>query len=614
MALDIVGRDEELAAVQAFLDLSEAGPFGLVLAGEAGIGKSTLWLAGVEAAQGRGFHVLVSRPAEAERGLTHAGLGDLFEDVLERVLPPLPAPRRRALEIALLVEEGGAVAGARALAVAVRSGLELLAAEAPVVIAIDDVQWLDPSSASALAFALRRLHEQPVLLLLTCRREEGEAALDLERALGPERVECVPVGPLSVGATQQLLAARLGRTLARPILLRLHDASGGNPFYALELARALSVDVDPFGPLSVPETLEGLVRARLEPLPGATRQALVVLAVVGRPSMELLTRLGITDEVLDPARLANVIRPIGKPPHFTHPLFASVVYQGAAGEERRCAHARAAEVVEDPLDRVRHRALAAERPDPVIAADLDEASVLANGRGAPFAAADLAELALRLTPSDAHEELHRRAIATARANLAAGVATRARVIADDALAQASAGPARAEALVLLADLGAPLDRFVALLEEALGEAGTRPDLQALIHGRLATCGRLTNGLSWADAHARASLDLAETANDDVLRAGALAALSVLRFDLGDPAAPLLGERAFAAAVATPDRELRKRAAWPRAHMLMWSVDTERARAVIEQWHREWSESDELTSAEALWYLAWVELRAGRWSL
>src|SRR5262249_39662986 len=159
-------------------------------------------------------------------------------------------------------------------------------------------------------------------------------------------------------------------------------------------------------------------------------------------------------------------------------------------------------------------------PDPASAVDLDEAVVLATARGAPIAAAELAEHALRLTPSDATDDRHRRAIATARANPPAREATRARALADDLLRPASVGPSRAEALVLLADLGVPLDRFVSLLEEALSEAGDRPAMQALIHGRLATRGRLTNGLRWAETHARASLKLAETANDDVLRAGA----------------------------------------------------------------------------------------------
>ena len=151
MAVEVVGRDVEIGALSAFLDRRGAvrGPIAIALEGDAGIGKSTLWRAAVEEARGRGWRVLSSRPAESERALAHSGLGDLFDDALEEVLPALTAPRRRALEVALLIEdapEGGV--DQRALGVAVRSALELLA-EDGLVIAIDDLQWLDATSASA---------------------------------------------------------------------------------------------------------------------------------------------------------------------------------------------------------------------------------------------------------------------------------------------------------------------------------------------------------------------------------------------------------------------------------------------------------------------------------
>src|SRR5439155_9137962 len=121
----VVGREEELASLHAFIDRAEGGPAALVLEGDAGIGKSTLWLAGVEHARARGLRVVLSRPAEAERGLAHVGLGDLFEGVLHDVLPALSTPRRRALEVALLLEEASDdPVDHRALAVAVRGVLQ----------------------------------------------------------------------------------------------------------------------------------------------------------------------------------------------------------------------------------------------------------------------------------------------------------------------------------------------------------------------------------------------------------------------------------------------------------------------------------------------------------
>ena len=245
--MDVFGRDDELRSVHAFLDRpAAAGMAGLVLEGEAGIGKSTIWLAGIEAARERGLRVLFARPAEVESGVAYAALGDLLEEALPDVLPELPAPRRRALETALLLEDAsGEPVDVRTLAVAVRDVLDLLAERRPTLIAVDDVQWLDPSSASALGFALRRLPDQNVRVLLARRVGDGAPVTELERAVDDHVLERVLVGPLSPGALHAILRPRLGRTLARPTVLRLHEASGGNPFFALELARALGDDDRP---------------------------------------------------------------------------------------------------------------------------------------------------------------------------------------------------------------------------------------------------------------------------------------------------------------------------------------------------------------------------------
>ena len=403
MAVDIVGREVELASIHAFLERPAEGPVALVLEGEAGIGKSTLWLAGVEAARERGFRVLVSRPAEAERGLTHAGLGDLFENVLESVLPALPAPRRHALEVALLVEEDPDGFDPRTLGVAVRSALEVLAAEGPVVLAIDDVQWLDPSSASALAFALRRLDDRSILLLLARRLGESAETPDLERAIPADRVERLHVGALSLGAIHQLLQAHLELKLRTPDppacardvrwepVLRARARPGSGRGRRPHAAAACSGDTRRTGARTPRRAAAGNASSRCcSQRPWAVRP----------PSSS--QACDVTEPVLDRALAARVIERTDGTIRFTHPLLASVVYHGVSADERRRAHGRLAVIVADPLDRARHLALSTESPDTEIAAVLEDAAALASTRGAPIAAAELAEHALRLTPPDAH--------------------------------------------------------------------------------------------------------------------------------------------------------------------------------------------------------------------
>src|SRR5215831_2181141 len=166
----VVGRDREMAAVAAFLDALPSGPGGLVLEGAAGIGKTTVWRAGAAGAAGRSFTVLSCRPAESEARLSFAPLGDLLDGVLDRALPRLPPPQRRALEVALLLADpAGSPPEPRAVAVAFLAVIRHLSASRPVVLAVDDLQWLDDPSARVLEFALRRLSGEPAGLLASAR-------------------------------------------------------------------------------------------------------------------------------------------------------------------------------------------------------------------------------------------------------------------------------------------------------------------------------------------------------------------------------------------------------------------------------------------------------------
>jgi DNA-binding CsgD family transcriptional regulator len=610
MVFEIVGREAELASLNAFISEMEGGAAALVLEGEAGIGKSTLWGAAVEHTRARGLTVLSSRPAEAERGLANVGLGDLLEGVIDDVLAALLTPRRRALQVALLREEAsGDPVDRRTLAVAVHDALQLLSDRGPTLIAVDDVQWLDPSSSRALGFALRRLDASPVILLLARRLVDGAHPSELERALPPDRIRRLIVGPLSVGALHRFLRDRLQRSFPRQTLLRIHERSGGNPFFALELASVLPADVDPLQPLPVPETVEEVVGARISALPAAVREALALAAAVGTAPESLLQRAGVATDALDTAVAARVIERENGMIRFTHPLLSSVLYDDL-GDERRAVHARIAEVAEEPVFRARHLALSTDTPDGDVARLLDDAAVLASDRGAPAATAELAEQALRLTPRDQADERYRRALAAAHAHLAAGEWTRARSIATDLLA-GTRGPLRAEALLLLAEFHHD-DLAVPLLEEAVSEATSHPPLQALIYIRLAAAERFRKGFAGALDDTRAALVLADRIDDDVLRFKALTQLSWLGGMVGDANSPAYRARALDLATASGDACLLREANALAWRMLVDSSSIDAARLTLEQEHREWQERDELFAARVLWELSWLELWAGRW--
>jgi len=614
MMQPIVGRDDELASLRAFVQEAERAPAAMVLAGEAGIGKSTLWLSAVDHARGQGLRVLVSRPTQAERDLGHAGVSDLLEGVVDDVLPVLSAPRRRALEVALLREEAaGDPVDHRTLAVAVRDALQLLSERGPIVIAVDDVQWLDPSSSQALTFALRRLGTSPISVLLARRIDLGERNRhsDLERALG-DRVRHVAVGPLSVGALHRVLRDQLGAPFPRQTLIRIHEHSGGNPFVALEIARVLPADIDPLQPLPVPETVEELVRARLAALPAPTQEALALAAAVGSPTEALLERAGIAADVLNVAIAARIIERENGAFRFTHPLLSSILY-AALGDERRSVHARIAEIVQEPVLRARHIAQSIDTPNQDVACMLDDAASVASERGAPEITAELAEQALRLTPLDQGDERRRRALAASRAHLAAGEWTRARTIATDLLADTEDGPLRAECLLLLSEFEHD-DLAVPVLEEALRCAASNPRLKALIHIRLGWAQRFRNGFPAALEATRLGLGLADRVRDDALRLEALENLHALGSMVGDPATPDYAAHARRIAAATGDARQARVANLLSSGTSIDPGENDTRRVRLEQAYREWHDRDELFSAQVLWDLSWVELSGGRWGL
>ncbi len=619
----IVGRDGELAALAAFLQHLEDGPAVFVLQGEAGVGKTILWLAAIEAAQERSFTVLTASPAEAEAEMSFSGLGDLLADVVDEVIPALPEPQVRALDIALLrAEPEGHAPDRRAVAVAFLNVLRRLSKPRSVVVAVDDVQWLDEASASVLAYAARRLVEERVGVLLAERAADAAPfSLGLERALLREQLVSLRVGPLTFGALHRLLHERLGVVFPRPILRRIHDTAAGNPFYALEIARALGRKglPAPGQPLSVPASLAQLLRGRITAVPPETRRALLVAAGCSTPRLALLTAALDRDSrsALRPAVDADVIELEGDRVRFSHPLFASAAYELAGEAERREAHRRLAAAVDDPEERARHLAIAVEGPDAEVAAALEQAAERTYARGASGAAADLCEQACRLTPPGSDDALQRRLVAAARYAFVAGDAARARELLEQVLAAASAGVLRAEALVLLGRLhryGGDQPRAAALLRLALAEAGADDHVRAdAAQGLASTLYFMREDLRIALREASRAAELAVRARSPTLHAEALATMGLLEGVVGLPEAPTTLRAAEELDESSGVDLVDATGRFAHAYYLIWADGAAEAGRIMRGCYEEaLRRGDESSVPLILCSLALVEYLSGRW--
>ena len=519
---DVVGRESELDRIRAHLDGQE-GPLVLLLAGAPGIGKTTLWRAGVELALERDFRVLACRPTETETAFSFAALRDLLADVVPEVLRELPPPQRRAIDVALaLASSGDQSVSEGLLGTALLSVVQLLALQSSVLVAIDDVQWLDSPSASIIQFAARRFRGDRIKLLITARRNSKPSLLRLERDLAAE-LQRVEVGPLSLGAVHRLVRSRLGASLSRPMLRRIHQVSGGNPFYALEIARSpveRSARVRPGEPLPIPGSLGELVGARLSKLPAKVRAVLDVAALLAEP-----TRASVAAAVSEPesvardidsAVAAGVVELDGERLRFTHPLLAAATVSALPEQRRRALHARLARIAEEPEEQARHLAAGSDSPDSGVATVLEEAGRDASLRGAPAAAAELAELAAERTPTAEREARWRRLNEAGLRWATSGDVHRARQILEPLIDELPAGSMRTEVFLNLADCRwDDHAAAVELAERALSEVGNDDACRARIH-MLLSSHFVEAGGGPALAHIRAAHDAAVRSGDQQL--------------------------------------------------------------------------------------------------
>jgi DNA-binding CsgD family transcriptional regulator len=610
----VLGRDAELGQIEAWL-APGAGPAGprLVLAieGEPGIGKTTLWTEATARAREAGWHVLSCRPAASDAGLPHVGLADLLRGVPDEAFSRLPAPQRRALGVALLREEAGGIdLDPRAVGTGLTALLGLIPAGGPLMLAVDDAQWLDPASARALSFALRRL-DAGQFRLVAAVRTEGPAGqrtgtfAAMESSLGRQAVTRVTVGPLSVAAIHQMFARTLGRSFARPVLVRIHRAAGGNPFYALEIGREVQrLGVPPPGqPLPIPDDHRDLALLRLRRLPRATRDVLALVAAMARPSTADLDL-----DALAPAELAGIVRvrSAGRA-EFAHPLFASALYSSLPQAARRRLHRDLAERAASPEERARHLALAADGPDEATAAALDEAAAVASAHGAADVAVELKELARDLTPPQDTAALVRRETELAERRYFAGDPTGARRELERSLASLPAGEDRARVLL---ELGSMLwvqgeaEDGLALMSRALGEARTRT-LLAKIHTRISA---QADDADISVEHGEKALALLDEDEDPILYCFALHNLALFKLYAGRGADRAAIEKGMAL-----QRDL---AAWEMSTVpAFWARnfdDFDTAKRRFEDILRAFREQgDEATVSGVLTHLARLEAMTGR---
>ncbi len=497
-----------------------------------------------------------------------------------------------------------------------------IAVESPIVVGIDDVQWLDPESEDVLAFVARRLKEERIGVLVT-RRSERPAAVagDLERALAEGHLGRVRLGALAPAEMDRLLVSRLDARLSERSLERLHDRSGGNPFFALEIGRALQQreDLSDTDDVPIPASLHELVRDRLALLPRAAREATEIAAALLRPTVELIGAVRGSDDsdaTIEAAAAAGIVELDGDRVRFAHPLLASITYAQIPSGQKRALHARLAEILEDPEERGRHLALAAESPDAEVAEALDEAARRARARGAPGSAAELWEQARRLTPADAGDEARRRGLEAAERRFDAGEVGRARALLEEVVAESAPGRERAKALLRLGWVSTHVEGFHAAEEvfaAALAEHHDDLALRIEIELGLAWCYHMTRGIAAAGIQARSALELADSLGEPALVAGALSGVAFLGALSGEAIPLATIERALTLGHSPQWSQILGRPDWIHAMLLEWAGELTVARAQFEGLYRvAVDQGDEHSLPFILYHFARIELLTGNW--
>lgn len=603
---DLVGRAPELARLSAFVVACGDGPVALTIEGEPGIGKTALLEQAIVAAAD--LRVLRTRCGQAETGLAYAGLADLLSSWRPEYTL-LSAPLRRALEVALLrAEPADDAVQPHAVGRATLEVLRSFSAERPVLVAVDDVQWLDAESARTLAFVFRRLDGIPVSVLTTRRDAHGPDDLALSSS------DRIVVGPLADTDIEALLEQQFPTRVWRPLRSRVLAAAAGNPLYAIELVAARHHGDS----LTVPARLEELLTGRLDRLPPHTVEPLAAIATLAAPTMALATAaLGAEVEASVACALdADVLRVHEGRLWFSHPLLGMAARDRMPPSTRRALHARLARAVTDDEERARHLVLAADGPDADTAAAAELAANLARARGAPETAAELAEASTRLTPAEFVADIRRRQISAGYHRATAGDVSRGREHMAAALADMPPGQERAELLwrvAMLTFFDGDLRQAVEMLEQARAEAGADEAVAAQVMLRLSGLygwqGRINESFrcwsaarDWTLAHGdkRAEVQLYATFGLSPVLLGVISLPEMIR-----RIEPLVGTTGPHAPHEDPEADL--------ALYQFMAGDTAAAGCRLERvYQRAVEHGEDMAQVGVTSWLAQVELAAGDW--
>ncbi len=477
----LFGREAECAAVDALLTGARVGNAGaLSFVGDPGLGKSALLAYALSRADG--FRVLTTTGVESESSLAFGGLLDLLRPVLDR-LAKIPWPQQRAIAGALAL--GPPTPADRFSVGAATLSLLATAAEAePLLLVVDDAQWVDAPTLDAVLFAVRRLRREVIATLLAVRTGTDT---------GPDTagLTTLTLHGLPEAAGLALLAARANRSMDVEVARALVSATGGNPLALLETAQALS-DAQLAGaePLPDPIPAAGAERAfshRLARLREPTRRALTLAAAAGSEPRAVVeaaaARLGVDIAVLDATEAGDLVAMSGDRFDFRHPLIRSAVYHSASGAERRAVHRALATVIDGRAAgqrRSTHLAASATGPDESVAAELAAAAGEAESRGGYVAAATTYERSATLTPEPATATGRRLAAAAAaqlggRYAYALGLLDAALSTADDPLTRGRIQRARGGIIMMTA---APMAAHRLFVDEADRVCVHDPDLAA----------------------------------------------------------------------------------------------------------------------------------------